>query len=143
LIAPVVALGLSVVAACDGPTRPFLGESIYVARAVDDVALPAAIIQHDTYESILLADTLRFSSIGIAARVSVHRNTLAGEAARIDTTRYAERFVIRGDSLSFLRYCPPNALCVGPPTGTFSPDRQQLFLQLWSGGPVITFERST
>ena len=142
LIAPVISLGLSAAAACDGPTRPSVGDGVYVARAVGDAALPAPSIQHETYESILLADTLRFSVLGIAARVSVHRLTPAGEPARIDTTRYAERFVVRGDSLRFVRYCAPNALCTGAPAGIFSTDRRHLLLNLWPEGPVVTFERS-
>lgn len=128
LIASVTALWLSTLAACDAPTRPLVTDGVYVARTVGDAALPAPIIRHQTYERILLADTLRFSFLGIAERVSVHRDTPAGEPARIDTTRYAERFVVHGDSLRFLRSCPPNALCAGPPTGVFSPDRRRLLL---------------
>lgn len=130
------------VGACDGGLTSSLGaEATYVARAVDDAPLPAPIIQHESYEMILLADTLRFSTSDIAHRVTVHRDTPAGGPSRVNTTRLAERYVIHGDSLRFLRYCPPDAICAGPPTGTFSPDRQHLILQLWYSGPVVAFER--
>jgi hypothetical protein len=115
--------------------------SIYVARTIDGAALPAPLIQHERYEMVLLADTIRLAPFGIGERISIHRDTPSGGPTSIDTTRYTERYVVRGDSLRFYRYCPPDANCVAPPEGAFSADRRWLILRLWAPGQFVEYER--
>jgi hypothetical protein len=131
--------------ACYEPAGPLAMPSTFVVRSINGSDIPAPVISHEVYESVVLADTIHFYPLGVAQRISIYRNTTTGVSTTttIDTSRAQERFEIRGDSLRFIQYCPPNALCLGAPEGILSADRRQLLLQLWPSGPVASYERVT
>jgi hypothetical protein len=130
---------------CNDPTAPLPVPSTFVARTVNGTALPAPVISHEALEMVVLADTLHFYPFGVAQRISIHRSTRIGVSTTttIDTSRVQESYEVRGDSLRFVRYCPPNALCTGSPEGVLSGDRRQLILRLWPFGPVVQYDRIT
>ena len=128
---------------CYEQTGPVPLPSTFVVRTVNGSALPVPVMSHEELEIVVLADTLRFYPLGIAHRISIYRNTRIGVSTitTIDTSRVQESYEVRGDSLRFIRYCPPNANCVGPPEGILSADRRQLVLRLWPSGPVASYDR--
>lgn len=140
-LAPICVLFLAT--GCHDPTAPFPVPSTFVVRTVNDASVPAPVISHEDLESVLLADTIHFFPRGLARRISIHRNTRIGVPTSFDTTRVQESYEVRGDSLRFQRFCPPNALCIGPPEGILTVDRRQLILRLWPGGPVALYDRVT
>jgi hypothetical protein len=129
--------------ACHDSTGPLRVPSTFVVRTVNDSSVPAPVISHEAFESVLLADTIHFYPLGIARRISIYRNTGIDVPTTIDTSRVQESYVVRGDSVRFQLRCPPNALCVGAPEGIFSADRRQLLLRFWPGGPVALYDRVT
>jgi hypothetical protein len=115
--------------------------SSYVARSVEGTPLPATFLHGDATDIALLADTIHLYPLGVAQRISLHRRTTIGAPTTVDTTRAHESYSVRGDSLVFHRYCPPNANCVGAPAGIFSADRRTLLLRMWPSGPLARYDR--
>ena len=139
----VAACTLLLATACEDLTGPPAAASTYVARTVNGAPLPAPLVQDASYENVLLADTLRLFSFGIAARVSIHRRTAAGGPSTTDTSRSQDQYTVRGDSIRFHQSCPPNAICAAPPEGVFAAEGRQLILRMWGFGPVVVYERVT
>ena len=127
--------------ACNDPNAPLVVPSSYAARSVEGAAVPATIVHGDMTDVALFADTIHLYPLGVAERVSVYRRTTIGAPAMVDTTRSQESYTVRGDSLLFHFYCPPNANCVGAPAGIFSADRRKLLLRMWPEGPRALYDR--
>ena len=127
--------------ACHDPSAPLLVPSSYVARTIEGASLPATLVHGDLTDVALLADTIHLHPLGVAQRVSIYRRTTIGAAVTVDTIRSEEAYSVRGDSLRFHRYCPPDANCVGAPTGRFSADRRTLLLRMWPEGPLALYDR--
>jgi hypothetical protein len=132
---------LLVATACHDPSAPLVLPSSYVARTIEGTSLPATIVHGDATDVALLADTIHLHELGVAERISFYRRTTIGAPVTVDTTRSQESYTVREDSLLFHRYCPPNANCVGAPTGIFSADRHKLLLRMWPEGPLALYDR--
>lgn len=127
--------------ACHDPSAPLVVPASYVARTIEGSALPATLFHGDVTDVALLADTIQLRPLGVAERVSIFRRTTIGAAVTVDTSRSREAYTVHGDSLRFHRDCPPNANCVGAPTGRFSANRRTLLLRLWPDGPLAVYDR--
>lgn len=126
---------------CRDPNAPLVVPASYVARTVEGTPVPATLVHGSASEVALLADTIHLHPMGVAKRISIHRYTTIGAPVAVDTSRYQESYTVRGDSLRFSRYCPPEANCVGAPEGILSADRRHLLLRLWPAGPVARYDR--
>jgi hypothetical protein len=136
-----IACAIFLTSGCQDPTAPLVVPSSYVARSVEGTSLPATLVHGDATDVALLADTIHLHPLGVAERISIHRRTTIGAAVTVDTTRSQEAYTVRGRSVFFHRYCPPDANCVGAPEGVFSSDRRRLFLRLWPSGPLALYDR--
>ena len=126
---------------CHDPSAPLVVPSSYVARTIEGTPLPATFVHGDVTDVALLADTIHLHPLGVAERVSIYRRTTIGAGVTVDTTRSQEAYTVHGGSLRFHRYCPPDANCVGAPTGLFSDDRRKLLLHMWPEGPLALYDR--
>lgn len=127
--------------ACQDPSGPLVIPSSYFARSVEGTSLPATLIHGDASDVALVADTIHFHLGGLAEHISIQRLTTIGGPVTVDTTRSRESYTVQGHSVFFHPSCPPDANCVGPPEGVFSPDRRRLFLRLWPSGPLAVYDR--
>jgi len=118
----------------DFGTAPPPSSGDYFLESVDGRPLPATIHSGEGYSTIVLWSTLSFDATGHAVLVERMRHTSPNEPAYESTNSTDYSYQITGDQIAF-NYsppCPPNALCVGPPTGTRGTSSLTLS---WSGSP--------
>ena len=112
-----VAVALGPVA-CETPADPALAAfaGTYVLRTVDDHALPVLIQDYGAWRYYRIADTLTLGPRGEYTRVlTLEIDSTGNGRRRLQRSTSDGSYVVRGDTLDFFFYCPPNASCVRPP----------------------------
>lgn len=121
-------------ACSDGTAPPPSTSGDYVLESVGSRPLPATIHSGEGYATIVLWSTLNFDPTGRAVLVERMRHTSPNDPPYELTHRTDYSYQVTGDHIAFDYFppCPPNALCVEPPTGTLG--TSSLVLS-WSGSP--------
>lgn len=131
----ILSLMFSIPLACsDGTAPPPSTTADYVLESVGGRPLPATVHSGGGYATMVIWSTLDFDEAGTAVLVERMRHTSPDEPAYEATNRTDYSYRVTGDRITFDYFppCPPNALCVEPPTGTLG--TSSLVLS-WSGNP--------
>lgn len=149
IIALALAPCLSSLAGCSDGMGPddTNGEAAFALHSVNGRSLPTTVAEGGGERYVLVADTLRFSADGTVARTTVVRHLSTSSLYPPDATYHQEwdlPYVLEGIRLTigYRDPCPPNALCVGFETGTFTPTGLRVVGRLlWPGDPILEFHR--
>jgi hypothetical protein len=112
----------AVVLAChdaNGPQAPGAEAGVYVARALEGRSIPALIDSGPLGFAVLDADTVILDGLGGAVRATTSHHVSATYGASAAHFRITLAYRLRGDSIEIgsFRPCPPNADCVGNERG--------------------------
>ena len=118
----VLVLGLPF--ACDSTALDPLTSDVYVLESVDGSPPPRVIHSNEGYSSTIVWSTLRLEEATATAVLVERVHSTFPDAPATDATetrRYA--YQVEGEDVlfSYRPPCPPNALCVAPPTGKLGP----------------------
>lgn len=118
----------------DGTAPPPSTSGQYVLETVGGRSLPAIVHSGEGYTTTVIWSTLTFDAAGIAVLVERLRYTSPNDPATEVTHRTDYSYRVTGDRIAFdySPPCPPNALCVEPPSGKLG--NSSLILS-WSGNP--------
>ena len=120
--------------ACHDVSGPPGMPANYVLRNISGRSLPTFFWTDSPESPTILGSALFLDGAGNATVVEVQQPTTGGSVTY--TTNY--RYVIDGDAVEFEIECPPNALCIRPPTGVFH--GSHLLLDMSGGQGVAVYD---
>jgi hypothetical protein len=138
------AVSLAVAGACAEPNAPVAGrlDATYVATSVGSRQLPVS-DSNGSSTTTLLSDRLDFSVDGTVRRTTVFRRVMQTGSPR-DTVYALDEtwtYTVSGGTVTIAPPpCPPNALCIGPMTGSIDTHRVRLPFSVL-GTATVTFSR--
>ena len=115
---PVIAL---IAFGCSDGTAPPPSLAQYRLESINSQQVPTTVHARDGYTVTVIWSTLTLDITGRSELVERVRYTFPDTRTAEETQTRRYSYQITGDDVSFDHYppCPPNALCVAPPSGRF------------------------